>query len=655
MKTIAQLQKYMLLLLLATVPLMSGAQVSQQQGVPQKEQLEVVKQGVAITLAIEPVTAIKGESPQLREGEDARVQFRVIDAETQQPIKGLHPSAWIDRKNPGEQDLSCKQRINSYLQGQLAFQPEATLNAYYVITLNDKASISVIDPLNGFSVSKLITRIFLNSPGSDWVLSRDQKRLYVATPLSKEVAVIDTSTWKVLTYLPFASSPARLALQPDERYLWVGLEALAGEQAFAGISVIDTQTLQSAALIATGRGHHEFAFSDDSRHAYVSNQQDQTLSIIDVEKLSGIRSIDTGSAPLSLSYSTRSKALYAATEEGAVIVIDASGEEIARIDTGSSLKTIRFSTDGRWGFALSQEDNRVFIVDAANNRVAHEVEVEGGPDQVSFTDTFAYIRPVADKFVSMIKLDGLEKDGGAAITNFPAGLKSPNEMPGLLLSDAIVPTPEGSAVVVANPLDKIVYYYMEGMAAPMGTFKLFGRNPMAVLIVDRSLQETTPGDYNATLQLPPSGPYTVAVLLDGPAVYHCFSLEVTPNPALNRDHEQPAKLEYLLESHAITASVNTRINLRVSDHLSAQPRSDATDLQVLIYRIPGTWQKRSMATPLGNGLYQVDVTPPTTGIYQLHVRSPSLNLSFEESPSLILRARVRAERVTSIDSKEIKP
>jgi len=44
-----------------------------------------------------------------------------------------------------------------------------------VLALNNKASISVIDPINGFGGSKLITRIRLNSPGVVWVLSKDHK------------------------------------------------------------------------------------------------------------------------------------------------------------------------------------------------------------------------------------------------------------------------------------------------------------------------------------------------------------------------------------------------------------------------------------------------------------------------------------------------
>ena len=42
---------------------------------------------------------------------------------------------------------------------------------------------------------------------------------------------------------------------------------------------------------------------------------------------------------------------------------------------------------------------------------------------------------------------------------------------------------------MANPADQAIYYYMEGMLAPMGSFNNYRREPKAVLIVDRSLRE----------------------------------------------------------------------------------------------------------------------------------------------------------------------
>lgn len=583
---------------------------------------EVVKDGLTIALAIDPAPA--GKDAALLEGRPARLQFTVRDALSRAPVKGLHPAVWLDRQNPKEQDLSCKDRINSYLKSRLAFQPDVNLNAYFVLALNNKASISVIDPLNGFGGSKLITRIRLNSPGADWVLSQDQKTLYVATPLSREVAVVDTGSWQIRTVLAFEAAPARLALQPDGRYLWVGLEA-------AGVSAVDTERLEVAASLDTGRGSHEFAFSADSRTAYVSHADDRTVAVVDSARLASRQAVKSQARPVALAFSTLSQSLYAATDSGRLLVINTEGQAGAPIDTGSPLTALRFSPDGRWGFALSRQAGKVFIIDASLNRLAQTVEVGAAPDQIAFTDRFAYVRSTGNETVSLLPLDALGKSAPVPVTTFPGGQRAPGAAGP---ADAIAPTPERNAVVVANPADKTLYYYMEGMAAPMGNFENFGMDPTAVLVVDRSLRETAPGVYTGSAQLPPAGRYSVSVLLDNPPVYHCFAADVAPDPRLARTDAQPVKVEYLLDDKEVP--VGTPLSLRVKLHHA--PEDTVGDLQLLVFRVPGLWQQRLPARPLGDSRYQVDLTPPEPGLYQVFVQSPSLHFTFEQQPMLTFRA-----------------
>ena len=89
--------------------------------------------------------------------------------------------------------------VQSFMQGSLRNRPDVDLNAYYILALNKEPNISVIDPLLGLGTSKLITLVMLESPGADWVLLGDGKKLFVTMPLANRVAVIDTATWKVAT------------------------------------------------------------------------------------------------------------------------------------------------------------------------------------------------------------------------------------------------------------------------------------------------------------------------------------------------------------------------------------------------------------------------------------------------------------------------
>ena len=284
---------------------------------------QVVKEGLSIAMAINSISSDKNTTSTLLESQPARLEFTIQQADNKQPVKGLHPSLWLERENPQEKTVSCKVRINSYLQSQMAFKPEISLNSYFVLAMNNNASISVIDPINGFGGSKLIARIKLNSPGADWVLSKDHKKLYVTTPLTRQVAMVDTQTWKVVNFLQLDGTPTRLALQADGKYLWVGLQA-SDEKSSAGVSVIDTEKFTVTKSLATGIGHHEFAFGDDSRRAYVSNKGDQSIAVIDIEQLSIEQVIKTPAPPVALAFSVLSKSVYVATENGKIRVINSA-------------------------------------------------------------------------------------------------------------------------------------------------------------------------------------------------------------------------------------------------------------------------------------------------------------------------------------------
>ena len=67
--------------------------------------------------------------------------------------------------------------VESIVSGSILSRPELDLNTYYVLALNADATISVVDPLFGYGSSKLLTMVFLKSPGEDWALTADGSRL----------------------------------------------------------------------------------------------------------------------------------------------------------------------------------------------------------------------------------------------------------------------------------------------------------------------------------------------------------------------------------------------------------------------------------------------------------------------------------------------
>ena len=280
---------------------------------------KLVEQGIAVEFAVDPSTP----NAKLKAGEDVNIKFKVTDTNTGTPVKGLNLSAWLSLRvgEKAADATQCREKIQSYLTGSMRARPDVDLNSYYILALNKSPDISVIDPLLGFGGSKLLTLVMMKSPGEDWVMTKDREKLFVTLPLVNQVAVIDTRSWKVVNYVDTGVKPTSIALQADQKYLWVGNDGENGKE--SGVTVIDTGTLKVAAQISTGAGRHEIVVTNDNQFAFISNRESGTVSVIDIGKLAKVKDVKVGPNLVSLASSELSKAIYAVSEkDGSVAVIE---------------------------------------------------------------------------------------------------------------------------------------------------------------------------------------------------------------------------------------------------------------------------------------------------------------------------------------------
>ncbi len=611
-------------------------QVSGQSPQPSPTPQAVNEQGVSIEFRVTPIGRKVQNDSGLMAGEDARIGFQITGTNGSVPLTNLRPAVWIDQR-PGKDrsDLNqCRDKIQAFLQSDYGKRPTLDLNSYYILTLNEEPNISVIDPLSGFGGSKLYNLIALPGPGEDWVLNSDQNRLYVSVPSVNQITVIDTSTWKTLGNIDVRIKPARVALQHDGKYLWIGNDVSAN----SGVTVIDTTTLKVAAQLPTAAGPHEIAFSDDDRFAFVTNKQEGTLTVLDTRKLARVRDLKIGPQPIAIAVSSLSKALYVANEEdGSIAVVDPARLEIlTRLQTSPGLQTLRIQPDGRYGFALNTASNSVYVFDLPSNKLVHRIVVGPNSDQITFTKQFAYVRASGSEFVTMIKLADLGKE--AALSRFPAGQKAPKEAAVRSLAEAIVPAPEEGAVLVANPADKMIYFYSEGMAAPMGSFQNYRRIPKALLVLDNGLRETKAGLYSTTIRLDTPGYYDAVFLLDSPRTIHCFSFAVDENPGLPKTTTAGLKVQQLSTDSPVVGQSYT-LRFKLIDGNTGDAKSNLNDLNVLVFLAPGIWQQRMAAKPAGNGVYELSFVPPQPGVYYVHFRIPSMDVQFSQITPLVLETR----------------
>lgn len=607
---------------------------------PQK----ITREGLSVEFNIEPTSARPQAAPGLlSEGASATITFRIRDTTTGMPLTGLRPAAWLDmREQAGATDAKgCRDKVQSFLQSSFSARPDVDLNKYYILALNQEPNISVIDPLLGVGATKLLTLVLLKSPGADWTMSGDQRWLYVSMPLVNQVAVVDTETWKVAANVDTGARPTRLRLQRDGKYLWIGTDGITGAER-SGVSVLDTATRKIVAHIPTGAGHHEIEFSADDQYAFVTNGQDDTLTIINTARLAQVRDLKTGASPVAVAFSPQSRNVYVASEsDGAIIAVDAVRQEVvSRIAARPGLVALRLTPDGRYGFVVNRKESVVQIFDAATNRLLHTIAVGPSPDQVSFTRQFAYVRSLDSEQVTMIRLEEIGRSSiEQATARFPGGQQAPGSAGKAVFAPALVNAPDQGAVLLANPADQVIYYYTEGMAAPMGNFLNYRRQPLALAVWDASLREAEPGVYRTTARLTGRGYYDVAFLLDTPRIVNCFEAVVAENPKYKKRTQVPITVEPLLTENVLKVGEEVRLRFKVTDAVTGQPKPGLKDVGVLAFLAPGIWQKRDWAQAVGEGIYEVRITPPQEGVYYIFLQCPSLGVQYRQLPHLILTAR----------------
>jgi DNA-binding beta-propeller fold protein YncE len=596
----------------------------------------IVREGIAVDVSVDPIGARKI----LREGDEALFRFHITDTATGTPLSGLAPAAWLNLVAPQVEDAAgCQARVKEILSGSAFSKPEIDLTSYQVLALNEDSTVTVVDPFFGFGSTKLLAMLFLDSPGEDWVLAADGKRLFITLPATNHLAVADTTAWAVTANLETGSRPRRVAFQPDQGYLWVTWEG--------GADVFDPQSLKRVARIPTGRGDlegHEIAFSGDSRFAFITNQATNqaagTVSVIDVRRLAKIRDLHTGPEPVSVAWTSLGAAAWVSHLDGSLVAIDGEKPEpLARVQAEPGLGQIAFAPGGRYGFVVNPRADKVHILDASRNRLVQTAKVEKEPDQVTFSSELAYIRHRRSETVLMIPLGAVGEEGNAvSVVDFPGGQKAFGEGAGPVAAAGIVQAPGARAVLVANPADRTVYYYKEGMAAPMGSFANYSRQPRAVLVVDRSLRERSPGTYETIARLRHPGQYDLAFFLDAPRVVDCLRLAVDPDPekAKERRAALAPKVEYLTAQRAARAGKPFTLRLRILDPVTGEARKDVRDVTLLGFAPPGSRQSRRPAVQVEPGIYEASLVPEGSGTYYVYVESLSQGLAFRGSPPLTL-------------------
>jgi YVTN family beta-propeller protein len=534
-----------------------------------------------------------------------------------------------------------------FVQATFDAKPEIDLNAYFILTLNADGTISVIDPIGGVKgISQLYAMPVLQGRGEDWALTADGERLFVTIPDKDRVAVIDTKRFEVVASIEAGHSPHRIVGDPDGGRLWVANDGGSG-----GVTVIDAATLDVIEFVPTGAGRHEIAFtgatgdghdhsgtaagSTDGRSlAFVSNEDDGTVSVIDAADLEVHATVQVGGRPGSLAYSLASDRVYVTGDTAGTSVVDVADHRVVDvIDTPPGVADLRFAPGGRYAFALSPAAGMVSVIDTTTATVAHTLPVAGA-DKVSFSQSYAYVHSSESSEVELVELAGLSKSDRLPTVRITGGQQASATGGHRVAADLIVPVAgHGGHVLIDNPADKQVYSYMEGMNAPMSSFDTYGATPQALLVVDRSIKETSPGVYRATAKIPHPGPYRVVVRVAESNVVHCFDLQTADAKDTNR--QARATVQILSTEREVEVGATLLLQFEITDVSSS---GDTSDVTVVLTPRSGLGNERFAAKPRPDGSYEAALQFSEPGTYLAYVTAPSLSITAADAPPITITA-----------------
>jgi len=620
-----------LLVLFSLAPLVASGT-----GDPEPLRRSIVDKGIRVTFDATRVAAPDPRGESFQEGDAVRFRFTLTDPAGKVPIRGATTRAWLSLRREGEIPAANAPKIKAsrFITGGIFGQADLDLNSFYVLALNSDATISVVDPLFGFGNTKLLALIPLPANGYDWAMTQDQAKLFVSIPEKKQIAVIDTSRWEVSHIIEAGLRPARLALQPDEQYLWAAGEG-ASDTALAAFRV---DTFAPVATLPIGRGHHTIAVTRNSTFVFVTNGEDDSISIIDTRALAKAKEIKIGRGPVAAAYSELADTVYVCAT-GEIAVLDAKTLSLTKtIRTKPGLADIAAAPGGRHLLAVNRKTDTVEVIDASSAEIIQTGTVGRRPFQITFSPELAYINHLGSSEIFMLPLSQIGRRGQPlSVVTFPAGEHPLGETWHGSPAARIVPVPGEGAVLVADTRDRAIYFYKEGMAAPIGTFTNYKREPMAVQVVDRSLRERgTAGVYETVAKLGKPGVYDVIFFLDSPKIVDGFELAVAPNPKIEGERNTPKVVITPLVPTMPAKGASATFKFRVTDKQTSAPVTGLRDM-VIVIMAPGNWHERQVAKEEGDGVYSVTVTPPEAGVYYAHAQCLSLNVQFGGPHYPILR------------------
>lgn len=602
------------LMCLAAVCALAALQAVADGTMASKETRRLEQGGVEIRAALGAAEA--PENPAVA-GKTARLELTLSETATGSELTGSRPLGWLARRAdgaPAPDHEECVERIRRFSSGGLSSLADIDLNQFYVYALNEDNSITVLNPLVSFSRTKLLTIMTLPANPADWAELPSESVLFVSLPDRGSLVRIDTRTHRIRDEIQVGGRPKRLLADPAHGLVWIADEESGALLALDGVAG------RVAKRVSLGGDDIVFGADPSREHVVAASSRGLVVLAPDTREPS-IRAV-LSRAPQSLAVSELAEAAFLAFDrDGVVSVLDlSSGQERERIGLKPGLRGIAATPDGRWVLVPNALEKTVSVLDATGGGLRRTIDVDEGPDRITFTADYAYVRCIDSAKVDLIPWRQLSGVDAVGVVSVPVGQYPPGADVAAFDGQSIQAVPTADGVVIGGHGERNVFFYREGMMAPMGAYQNSSRAPLALRVINASLREAGLGTFQAEFVPPLPGTYDLAMALESPRVTVCTSFavggEVAPAP-LPR-----LSARVLAPDGPIVAGRAVQLRVRVTRPGAGDTvAANLKDVQVLVYRPPGSFQVRLDAREAADGEYVVALTFPDSGRFRVLPRS----------------------------------
>jgi YVTN family beta-propeller protein len=317
----------------------------------------------------------------------------------------------------------------------------ATARKAYVGLFKDHA-VAVLDT----SSNRVLKTIPVPLGPHGIAMTPDGRKVYVSSDGASTVSVIDTTTDRVVDHIEVGPTPHGLAISPDGRQVLVA--GFGTNQAI----LIDTVSDRVVGRVPVPQPHNS-AISADGHTAYVASQQQGAMALVmlDLAQKTQVGQVPLDQTPRALDLSPDGTRLYftLAGVDAVQVLETVSHRVIGQIPVGASPHYPRLTPDGHVGLVVSQGPGELAILDPAHNTVSSTVVVGNLPHWIatSADGRTAYVTNEGSNNVSVVDLTSHRVTATIPIGHAPRKIVVQPGPAGPALSSALAPAgaPTGPA------------------------------------------------------------------------------------------------------------------------------------------------------------------------------------------------------------------